>query len=328
MKAIPELFSPPVPGPKPAATQPGARPAADGPSFQNALEGVQTASAPPVPGSKPLRGVPGPRAGATPAALQVMQATQQATGGDASHYKALLAQATVESRLNPQAKNPRSSAAGAFQFLERTWLDMVRRHGSSMGLGDLAGKVTVRKGVPHVADAATRQQILNLRHDVKLSAGMASRYLSECKSQLSRHLGRQATDTESRIAYVLGVGGAKNLIRTAETKPEVIAATLMPRAAKANQPLFFSRGGHPFTAAEALDNIKNRMERHQRSMFAAIDEPGGAEAAALGQSGAQAGILDQGGTRAATSDIAFEPPVDVFSGDDAADDPGENTSTA
>lgn len=334
MKAIPELFSPPVPGQKPVSPQAAVvRQAPAGPSFHDAMGDAQRVALVPAPGRKPSgstssSGAPSPstspspsssgaavstagapRGGVTSVALQVMQATQQAAGPDGGHFKALLAQASVESRLNPQAKNSRSSAAGAFQFLERTWLDMVRRHGSSFGLGDLSRQISLRNGVPQVTDPATRKKILDLRHDINLSAGMASRYLGECRTQLSRHLGRPVSDAETRIAYVLGVGGAKKLIRTAENHPNHTAADLMPQAAKVNRPLFYERSGEPFTAAEALANMKRRMENDHRSMFASIGQR--AEAEGLSQ-----------------TDVAFDDAGTDVDEDDDGNDSGLPTATS
>ncbi|HCK83734.1 MAG TPA: hypothetical protein DHW63_04230, partial [Hyphomonadaceae bacterium] len=56
----------------------------------------------------------------------------QATGVD---FSLLVETARRESALNPHARAGTSSATGLFQFIESTWLDMVRRHGAEHGLG-------------------------------------------------------------------------------------------------------------------------------------------------------------------------------------------------
>ncbi|MCX7676587.1 MAG: transglycosylase SLT domain-containing protein, partial [Alteraurantiacibacter sp.] len=50
----------------------------------------------------------------------------QATGTDFSY---LLAQARIESGLNPAARARTSSASGLFQFIDQTWLATLDRHG-------------------------------------------------------------------------------------------------------------------------------------------------------------------------------------------------------
>ncbi len=206
-----------------------------------------------------------------PTAARVTLASQQVAGLSGHSFTAILAQATQESGLNSAAKNSNSSAAGPFQFLERTWLDLFRRHGAAYGQGALASQIENRGGVATVKDPEVRRQILALRHDVDLSAGMAARYLSEGREALEKRLGRPATESESRIAYVMGVGGASKLIRTAESDPRAVAADLLPSAAKANHNLFHDRStGRPLGAAETVARLTRRMEIDQRDLFAAI----------------------------------------------------------
>lgn len=272
----------PLPERKPDPAAAAAQAPASGPSFQNVLAGAQRPparkpeppvmladgqKAPPVPGRKP----DAPPAFETTAAGRITLATQQVAGISGHSFTAILAQATQESGLNPAAKNKTSSAAGPFQFLERTWLDLFRRHGSAYGRGDLARQIESRNGIPVVKSAEARREILELRHDVDVSAGMAARYLSEGRDRLEKRLKRPATEVESRIAYVMGVGGAAKLIRAAESNPRAEAAELLPSAAKANRNLFFDRAsGRALTASETVARLTNRMETDQREMFAAI----------------------------------------------------------
>ncbi|WP_109120410.1 lytic transglycosylase domain-containing protein [Azospirillum sp. TSO22-1] len=205
---------------------------------------------------------------------RIVQASRSVAGLSGHSYAAILAQATQESGLDAAAKNRTSSAAGPFQFLERTWLDLFRRHGSAYGLGDLARQIDSRNGIPSVKSAAVRKQILDLRHDVDISAGMAGRYLSEGRERLEKRLKRPVTEAESRIAYVMGVGGAAKLIRTAEVSPGAQAAELLPGAAKANKNLFYDRAsGRALSAQETVARLTDRMENQQRAMFAAITQP-------------------------------------------------------
>ncbi len=45
-------------------------------------------------------------------------------------FNYLLGQAQVESGLNAQAKAPTSSAKGLYQFIEQSWLSVVKKHGA------------------------------------------------------------------------------------------------------------------------------------------------------------------------------------------------------
>jgi len=201
------------------------------------------------------------------------RAGRQVAGLSGHGMATILAQATQESGMNVNARSSTSTAAGPFQFLERTWLLLFQRYGSAYGLGDLAKQVNVRNGVPTVKDPAVRKKILDLRHDVDVSSGMAARYLSEGRAKLSSRLGRQATETESRIAYVMGVAGATKLLRASAAGDATPAADLLPAAARANGPLFYNRAdGRALTARETVSRLARKMETDQRAMFAAIDK--------------------------------------------------------
>ncbi|WP_207456874.1 lytic transglycosylase domain-containing protein [Azospirillum sp. SYSU D00513] len=236
----------------------------------------------PLPGRKPEA----PPAGlpSTPAlaalksdasghAERLVLASQRVAGLSGHSYAAILAQASQESGLNPAARNRSSSATGAFQFLERTWLDLFRRHGAAYGHAELAGQIQSRNGIPSVKDPAVRRKILELRQDIDVSAGMAARYLAEGRERLEKRLKRPVTETESRIAYVMGAGGAAKLIRAAETTPGASAASLLPAAAKSNHNLFHDRAtGRALSAAETVARLTRRMDQDQKDMFAAIGQ--------------------------------------------------------
>ncbi|CAO3450836.1 hypothetical protein [Azospirillum argentinense] len=304
--ALPPLA--PIPERKPdVPASPSATGAATGGSFQSALADAQPVprgrlangqKVPPLPATKPEAPIQladgtrvpfparKPEAAATavaqstvigaalansPAAGQVVLAAQQVAGLSGHSFTAILAQATQESGLDPAARNRSSSAAGPFQFLERTWLDLFRRHGAAYGQGELASAIQSRNGIPSVKDPAVRRQILALRHDVDLSAGMAARYLSEGRDRLEERLKRPVSETESRIAYVLGVGGAAKLIRAAESSPRAAAAELLPSAARSNRGLFYDRAsGRELTASETVARLTRRMDTDQKEMFERI----------------------------------------------------------
>jgi len=93
-----------------------------------------------------------PRASApaTPVVDAIRQGAEQ-TGTD---FEYLLSTAKRESALDPTAKAPTSSATGLFQFIEQTWLGLMKTEGGKLGLSDLsAGQVALsarRRGWPAV----------------------------------------------------------------------------------------------------------------------------------------------------------------------------------
>ena len=71
------------------------------------------------------------------------------TGVDFSY---LLAQARIESGLDPQAEARTSSASGLFQFIDGTWLRAIRDFGAHFGLEQEARLVEVGELAVHHRD--------------------------------------------------------------------------------------------------------------------------------------------------------------------------------
>jgi hypothetical protein len=167
-----------------------------------------------------------------------------ATGVD---FSLLVETARRESALNPNARAGTSSATGLFQFIDSTWLDMVRRHGAEHGLAPQAA--ALRAGV----DAATRRDILALRTEPELSARMAAELARENAQTLQARLGRAPSAGELYAAHVMGPGGAVRLIEAAaQGAPD--ASALFPREATANRGLFYANG-QPRSAQGLLERL-------------------------------------------------------------------------
>ena len=62
-------------------------------------------------------------------------AIRQASRVTGTNFQYLLATAQVESRFNPNAAAPTSSARGLFQFIEQTWLATLKEQGPALGYG-------------------------------------------------------------------------------------------------------------------------------------------------------------------------------------------------
>ena len=80
----------------------------------------------------------GAQAGGYEIRADVLNGIQQASANTGVDFAYLMAQAAKESGFNPDAKSKASSAAGLYQFVEQTWLSVVRKHGAEHGLGDVA----------------------------------------------------------------------------------------------------------------------------------------------------------------------------------------------
>lgn len=212
--------------------------------------GMPAANAGFVPGFASLPPAAATAAGSDPRGAIARAA--QATGVDFSY---LLAQAKLESSLNPSARAGTSSAAGLYQFTQGTWAQVLQQHGAEIGLdGGAAGSTLAA-----LRDPAERARLMALRFDPETSARMAAELAGDNQAVLSASLGRQPTPSELYLAHFLGVDGATKFLSALSTDPSQSAAGLLPKAAGANRSVFYDANGVPRPVGAVMALIEQRM---------------------------------------------------------------------
>ena len=195
---------------------------------------------------------------ATPVEAAIARAAEATT----VDFGYLLAQAEVESSMDPEARAATSSATGLYQFIESTWLDTVKKHGARFGLGELADQIGVTaSGNAYVADPAQRQAILALRADPEVASLMAAGLAEDNRAHLAPILGRQPDHAELYLAHFLGAGGAGRFLSEMQADPSQSAAALFARPAAANRAIFYAPDGSPRSLAGVMDVLAGKLER-------------------------------------------------------------------
>jgi hypothetical protein len=120
----------------------------------------------------------------------------------------------AESRGDPNAKNPHSSATGLGQFIESTWLDVIGRYR------------------PDLTKGKTRDEILELRSDPGVAREMTTQFAAENGRYLAAH-GLPVNAGTTYLAHFAGPDGAVKLL-TAD--PDATAASVLgQKAVDANE---------------------------------------------------------------------------------------------
>ena len=164
----------------------------------------------------------------------------------------MMALADKESSLLPENKARTSSAQGLFQFIESTWLEVLRRYGPKHGYAAEAEVIQIVQGRPVVSDSDERERILNLRRDPYLSALMAGEMITTHREILAGRVARDPSFAELYMAHFLGVNGASRFVTLLSDTPGKSAPEAFPRAAKANRSLFFDKKEAARAKAKAL----------------------------------------------------------------------------
>lgn len=208
-----------------------------------------------MPTASPVPGVPTANDARTN--IDVRNAIARASQSTGVDFDYLLAQARLESGLDPDAKARTSSATGLYQFIDSTWLRTMDRHGSKYGLGWAADQIGPGGGV---ANRGTRDQLLSLRYDADVSALMAAELARDNAAGLKGFLGREPDATEMYLAHFLGLGGAQKFLGAYRTDAGQSAVALMPKAAAANRPIFYD-GGRARSVAEVMSLMQTKVAK-------------------------------------------------------------------
>jgi hypothetical protein len=183
----------------------------------------------------------------------VVSALKNAAAATGSDFHYLLGTAMRESSLKPDARSHSSSAAGLFQFIDQTWLGLVKEHGARHGLSGFAGAISRDANGRYRAPGEMKDAILSLRSDPNISALMAGEYAKSTEGQLRASLGRPVCGGELYAAHFLGPDAACKLIRLADSSPGASAAAQFPQAASANKSVFFHTDGTAKSVREVYD---------------------------------------------------------------------------
>lgn len=192
----------------------------------------------------------------TRAGAKISGAIQNASAQTGVDFSYLLKQADVESSFNAGAKAKGSSATGLFQFIDSTWLSMVKKYGDKYGLGTLADKIS---DSGKVASKAVKNQILSLRKDPEIASLLAGEYASENKSYLQNRVGGDIGATELYMAHFMGAGGAGDFLEAMNANPDTKGAALFKNAACSNPNIFYDKSGNARSLAQIYALFDNKF---------------------------------------------------------------------
>ncbi|MGJ0425536.1 transglycosylase SLT domain-containing protein [Methylocystis sp.] len=192
----------------------------------------------------------------------------------------LMAIADKESNFSSTAKARTSSASGLFQFVEKTWLKAMKTFGWRHGHGETAAVIASDDSAR--VSGQKRARILGLRNDPYLSAVLAAEMLKKDSSRIAEKLGRPLTRGETYLIHFLGPDDAERFMRTMDEAPHTSAASLLPRPARANRPIFYEQQGRRLkdrSVREVHEAFETMMDkRTSRYEDVAAKLPGGATA--------------------------------------------------
>jgi hypothetical protein len=188
----------------------------------------------------------------------------------------------TESGGRVDAKNPRSTALGPFQFIESTFLFVVHKY------------------FPSEVASLTNKQVLALRTDMAFSRRAAGAYSNHLISALKKE-GLPASTVNVRLAFLVGPAAAVRLLKTPPDQP--LKKALSADAIAAN----------PFMSGATIANLVQRAAADMSATaatrrVAALSNESAATAAALKREPAVAAVTLKSESTATTP---AKPPLQI-----------------
>jgi hypothetical protein len=150
----------------------------------------------------------------------------------------------VESSGDPNARNKRSSATGAGQFLDETWLEMIGSHR------------------PDLVQGRSKKEILELRRDPELTREIVTRLVEQNATMLKKRA-LPVTPGTLYLAHFAGPAGAVAVLSVSENAD---AAALMASADATGRTTREKLvNANPFLKELTVGDLKNWANRKMSS---------------------------------------------------------------
>src|SRR5215831_705995 len=146
----------------------------------------------------------------------------------------------VESNGDPNAKNKRSSATGLGQFLDETWLDMIRAHR------------------PDLAKGRSQSEILELRRDAKVAREITARF-TERNVEMLRKRGLPVTPGTLYLAHFAGGAGAVAILSATENADAALIMATADATGRTKREKIIK--ANPFLERFTVADLRNWADR-------------------------------------------------------------------
>lgn len=177
-------------------------------------------------------------------------------------FNYLVAQAQIESGMRPDAQAKTSTATGLYQFVEQTWLGLVKEKGDDYGLGWAQNAITQNSnGHFSISDKSLKSSILALRKDPELAASLAGEFARDNGKYLEQRIGRKPESVDLYLAHFLGPAGATKFLNRMDDNPGAPAALSFPKAARANRSIFFTKAGQARSFQDVRDRFEDKLSK-------------------------------------------------------------------
>lgn len=197
--------------------------------------------------------------------IDTLHRTSKKTGVD---FDLLIVTAMIESDLGRMTISSSSSARGIYQFIEPTWLVLMKRYGERIGYKAYADMIEINKETrqPQITHGGVvmRQKILDLRYNTRIAALIKAHQIKdEGRVLRSFKNGQDINITDHYIAHMLGLSLARTFYQLKQSESGIILSNLKNRkfheAITLNKSFFYDSNGAGLSASDAYGQFKKKI---------------------------------------------------------------------
>ncbi len=209
-----------------------------------------------------------------PALIDALYTAAQETGVS---FELMIIKAMIESNLGANTIAAKSSARGMFQYIEPTWLSLIKRHGEKIGHASYANALeydpSEKRYNPAQKSNVTLHEILALRDDALTASLIKAHQIIDEQSVLEGFKeGRAPTITDHYIMHMLGIPLSRTFYRLNNANSSIIPAHLkngmFNQAIALNPGFFYDDSKNALTAPQIYQRFAqttaNKIEALQK----------------------------------------------------------------
>ncbi len=179
-------------------------------------------------------------------------------------FKLLLVKAMIESDLGRVTTSGTSSARGIFQYIDPTWISLMKRYSGQIGYDG----------------SQSNEEILNLRHNNRISALIKAYQIKDETKFIARiKRNKRVNATDHYITHMLGLPLASKFYKLLNNNSDTILANsndaYFKEAMRLNPYFFYNSRREPLTAAQAYKQFSKKISQKYKRLAEISAQYGG-----------------------------------------------------
>lgn len=189
----------------------------------------------------------------------------QASTATHTDFELLIITAMIESDLGRVTKSQTSSARGIFQYIEPTWISLIKRYGQKLD------QYNIDQDLDIIKESSNDIDILELRHNTKIASLIKAYQLKDETKLLSKYKnGQRINTTDYYIMHMLGTYQARIFYKLLNEKSDEKLADSKSKgfkeAVRLNPAFFFDSKNNGLNAKQAYNQFHRKISQQYKKL--------------------------------------------------------------